>query len=93
LLYLTTGVKLYKRAHQKIEYMPKLRNKGFLKLKEMYPILKALLKFCTTKHLFKKVSGIIKANLSWSRTRAKFCQLTASLLVILLQLILTKFKL
>jgi len=29
---------------------------------------------------------IIKANLSWNRTRVKFCQLTASLCVILLQL-------
>jgi len=34
-----------------------------------------------------------KANLSWSRTRAKFGRLTASLFVILLQLKLTKLKL
>jgi len=36
---------------------------------------------------------IIKANLSWSRTRVKFCQLIASLPLIRLQLKLTKFKL
>jgi len=36
---------------------------------------------------------IIKSNLSRSRTRAKFCQLIASLSVILLQLKLTKLKL
>jgi len=36
---------------------------------------------------------IIKANLSSSQTLAKFCLLTASLSVILLQLNLTKLKL
>jgi len=36
---------------------------------------------------------IMKANLSWSRTRAKIYQLISSLSVILLQLKLTKFKL
>jgi len=36
---------------------------------------------------------IIKVNLSWSQTRAKFCQLIASLSVLLLQLKLTKLKL
>jgi len=36
---------------------------------------------------------IIKANLSWSRSRAKFCQLIASLFVILSQFYLTKLKL
>jgi len=36
---------------------------------------------------------IIQANLSWSRTRVKFCLLIASLSVILLQLKLTKLKL
>jgi len=35
----------------------------------------------------------MKANLSWSRTRAKFCQLIASLSVILLQFKLTKLTL
>jgi len=35
---------------------------------------------------------IIKANLSWSRTRAKFCQLTARLSVTLLQFKLKKLK-
>jgi len=35
----------------------------------------------------------MKANLNWSRTRAKYCQWIASLSVILLQLKLTKLKL
>jgi len=36
---------------------------------------------------------IIKANLSWSRTRAKFCKLNVGLFVILLQLKTDKLKL
>jgi len=36
---------------------------------------------------------ILKANLSWSPTRAKFCQGTASLFVVLPQINLTKLKL
>jgi len=36
---------------------------------------------------------ILKANLSWSPTRAKFCQLIASLSLILLQRNLTKLEL
>jgi len=36
---------------------------------------------------------IIKANLSWSRTRAKFCPLIASLSVTVLQLKMAKLKL
>jgi len=41
----------------------------------------------------KRMSRILKANFSWSQTRAKFFQLIASLSVILLQLKLTKLKL
>jgi len=36
---------------------------------------------------------ILKANLSWSPTRAKFCRLIASLFVFLSQFYLTKLKL
>jgi len=36
---------------------------------------------------------ILKANLSWSPIRAKFCQLIASLSVVLSQLKLTNLKL
>jgi len=35
---------------------------------------------------------ILKANLSWSRTRAKFCQLISNLFVVLSQLNLTKLE-
>jgi len=38
-------------------------------------------------------SRILKANLSWSPTRAKFCQLIASLSVVLPQINMTKLKL
>jgi len=31
---------------------------GYLKLKEMYPILKALLKFCITKNLLQNIPSI-----------------------------------
>jgi len=41
-------------------------------------------------NLLLRFSHIIKAKLSWSRTRAKFCQSIASLSVILLQLKLDK---
>jgi len=41
----------------------------------------------------KIMGSIIKSKLSWSRTRAKYCQLIASLSVILLQLKPTKFNL
>jgi len=38
-------------------------------------------------------SRILKANLSWNPTRAKFCQFIASLSVVLPQINLTKLKL
>jgi len=41
----------------------------------------------------KQFGRILKANLSWSPTRAKFCQLIASLSIVLPQLNLTKLKL
>jgi len=44
--------------------------------------------------VFLKINGrILEANSSWSPTPAKFCQLIASLSVILSQLNLTKLKL
>jgi len=41
----------------------------------------------------KFIARILKANLSWSPTWAKLCQLIASLSVVLPQLNLTKLKL
>jgi len=49
--------------------------------------------FSRKRTILKPLSQILKANLSWSPTWAKFCQLITSLSVVLPQLNQTKFKL
>jgi len=53
----------------------------------------AVLGFGTFHYFSQKYGRILKANLGWSRTRAKFCQLIVSLSVILFKLNMTKLKL
>jgi len=53
----------------------------------------SLIKLTRVVMFFNTYSRFLKANLSWSSTRAKFCQLIASLSVVLPQINLTKLNL